>query len=124
MAVLQTARRLLAEGGDLLKDGWQAPQSRSKHTKYSMTGALRAGCDLAHPADRDKSLYFAQHALVGALTRDEKSALGIGHLPDPYLTRFEHHPDTTIEDALRVYDAAIKNQGAVNVSKLKGKGRK
>lgn len=124
LAVLQTARRLLADGGDLLKDGWQEQQARKKPTKYSVMGALRHAVDLAHPVDRHRAVTAAQRALQAAMERDESGVNGIAHLPTPIITRWETHPKTTLADALRVYDAAILAQGRVNQTQRKQKGRK
>lgn len=122
--VLLTARRLLAEGGDLVKDAWQEEQPRKKPTKYSFMGALRRAVDLAHPRDRSRAIWAAQHALQAALEADKTAANGMAHLPNPVITRWESHPDTTFADAIRVYDAAIKRQGTVNQTASKTKGRK
>lgn len=124
LAVLQIARRLLAEGVDLVKDAWCEKQSRNKPTKYSVLGALRAAVDLAHPRDRHRALGAAQHALQGALNVDKSAPNGKAHLNFPVITRWESHPDTTMDDALRVVDLAIKNQGRVNIAASKAKGRK
>jgi hypothetical protein len=124
LAVLQTARRLLADGGDLLKDGWQETQARKKPTKYSLMGALRHAVDLAHPADRHRAVTAAQHALQVAMEKDKTAVCGMAHLPTPVLTRWESHPQTTLEDALRIYDAAILAQGRVNQTQRKQRGRK
>lgn len=123
LAVLQTARRLLAEGGELVKDGWQEKRSK-KSTRYSAMGALRAAVDLAHPKDRSHAIWSAQYALQSAMEKDPSGVNGIAHLPKPVITRWESHPDTTIEDVIRVYDTAIRNQGKVNVIVSKTKGRK
>lgn len=122
--VLLTARRLLAEGGDLLKDGWQEQQSRNKPNKYGFMGALRAAVHLAHPRDASRAIWNAQFALQSALNVDETAANGMAHMDDPVITRWESHPDTTLADALRVYDRAIKAQGTVNTTVSKSKGRK
>ena len=124
LAVLQTARRLLADGGDLFKDGWQEKQSRGKPTKYGVMGALREATNFAHPRDRDRALWAAQHALQVAMERDKTAENGMAHLPAPVITRWESHPDTTLVDALRVFDAAILAQGRVNQTQSKQKGRK
>ena len=123
LAVLQTARRLLAEGGELVKDAWQEKQSRGKPNRYSVAGALRAGVDLAHPRDRGRALHAASSAVYGALSRDHTRDLGMAHLPQPVLTRWESHPKTTLADALRVMDAAILAQGKVNRIQSKQEGR-
>jgi hypothetical protein len=124
LAVLQTARRLLAEGGELFKDGWQEKRSRGKSTVYSVSGALRASVDLAHPRDRARAIHDSSSAIYGSLRGDDTRDLGMAHLPQPVLTRWESHPKTTLADALRVFDRAIKNQGTVNVAVSKAKGRK
>jgi hypothetical protein len=123
LAVLQTARRLLDEGGELFKDGWQEKRSK-KPTRYSAMGALRAAIDLAHPKDRSRAIWAAQYALQSAMEKDPSGVNGIAHLPKPVITRWESHPRTTLEDAIRVYDAAIRNQGKVNQTVSKAKGRK
>jgi hypothetical protein len=123
LAVLQTARRLLAEGGSLHKgDGWW--EKSSKATRYTIIGALRHGVDLAHPRDRARAFNAAQHAVQGALNADKTAELGMAHLPQPVITRWETNPASTLEDALRIMDAAIKNQGKVNLAVNKAKGRK
>lgn len=124
LAVLQTARRLLADGGELCKDTWQERRGTKKSTIYSALGALRAGVDLAHPLDRSRAAWAAQAALQSALNKDKSAPNGIAHLPVPVITRWESHPDTTLVDVLRVYDAAIKAQGTVNIAQSKAKGRK
>lgn len=124
LAVLQTARRLLADGGELFKDGWQEMQSRKKPTKYSVMGALRHAVDLAHPVDRSRAITAAQHAIQIAMERDKTAVCGIAHLDKPIITRWESHPQTTLDDALRIYDAAILAQGRVNQTHRKQKGRK
>lgn len=124
LAVLQTARRLLAEGNELLRDGWQAKQSRGKPTHYSVMGAMRAAVDLAHPRDRTRALTAAQRAIQAAVDADRTRENGMAHLTVPVITRWESNPNTTLDDALRVYDAAIKNQGTVNTAVSKAKGRK
>lgn len=124
LAVLQTARRLLAEGGELFKDGWQEQQSRGKPTKYGFLGALRAAIDLAHPRDRHRAVIASERALQAAMEADKTAHLGMAHLPTPVITRWESHPDTTLDDALRVYDDAILRQGKVNIATRKTKGRK
>lgn len=123
LAVLQTARRLLAEGTELCKDAWQEKRSK-KPTRYSAMGALRAAIDLSHPKDRSHAIWAAQYALQSAMEKDTSGVNGIAHLPEPVITRWESHPDTTIEDVLRVYDTAILNQGKVNLTASKAKGRK
>ncbi len=124
LAVLQTARRLLADGGELLKNGWEEKQAYKKPTKYGFMGALRKGVDLAHPRDRSHAIWAAQAAVQSALEKDKSAPNGIAHLPVPIITRWESHPDTTLEDALRVFDVAIKAQGTVNIAQSKAKGRK
>lgn len=124
LAVLQTARRLLADGGELFKDGWQEKRGVKKPTVYSLLGALRAAVDLAHPRDRSRAVNYAQHALQGALEKDVTAPLGMAHLPVPVITHWESNPKTTLADALRIYDAAILNQGKVNQAVRKTKGRK
>src|ERR1051325_9533447 len=88
LAVLQTARRLLAEGGELLHDGWQEQQSRGKPTKYGFMGALRHAVDLAHPVDRSRAVTAAQHALQVQLERYKTAERGMAHLPKPVITRW------------------------------------
>jgi hypothetical protein len=126
MHVLRTARRLLDEGGGLVKSAYLETYSKgkSKLTRYSMQGALMRAVDLVHPADRSRALQDAHHAISGSLRLDERSELGIAQSPYPYVSRFESHPDTVLEDALRVLDRAIKNQGTVNEAVRKQKGRK
>lgn len=124
LAVLQTARRLLADGGELFKDGWQEAQARKKPTKYGVMGALRAAVDLAHPVDRHRAVTAAQHALQQAMEKDKTAVCGMAHLDKPVITRWESHPQTTLEDALRIYDAAILAQGRVNQTQRKQRGRK
>ena len=119
MAVLQTARRLLSDGGELFKDGWEEQRPRKKPTVYSFMGALRRAVDLAHPKDRSRALWAAQHALQGAVEKDPTKDNGIAHVDKPVITRWESHPKTTLNDALRVYDAAIKSQGTVNLAQKK-----
>ena len=124
LAVLQTARRLLAEGGVLVKDAWQEQPTGKKPIRYSVMGALRRAADLAHPKDRDRALWAAQYAIQGALEKDRTAEYGLAHLDTPIITRWESHDKVTLDDALRVYDQAIKNQGRVNIAKSKAKGRK
>jgi hypothetical protein len=124
MAVLQTARRLLADGGELFKEGWQEKRSRGKPTVYSPMGALREAVNLAHPRDRHRATSAAQHAIQVAMERDTSGVNGMAHLPTPVISRWETHPATTLGDALRVYDAAILSQGRVNQTQRKSKGRK
>lgn len=124
LAVLQTARRLLADGGELFKDGWHEKQRSKKPTRYSAMGALRSAADLTHPKDRSQAIWTAQYALQSAMAKDRSGVNGIAHLPEPIITRWESHPATTLEDALRVYDTAILNQGKVNLTASKARGRK
>lgn len=123
-AVLQTARRLLVDGGRLLKDGWEEAQSRNKPTVYSMDGALRRAVDLAHPQNRDLTWWAARyaldHQLAGHKTFRERAEFDDGMV----LVKFNNHPDTTLADATAVYDGAIKAQGSIEVFVSKAKGRK
>jgi hypothetical protein len=123
LAVLQTARRLLVEGGELVKDSWQEKRSK-KPTRYSPMGALRAAGDLAHPRDCARAVSAAQRALQSALNEDVSAPNGKAHLEYPVITRWESHPDTTLDDAKRVFDSAIKRQGQINIATSKVKGRK
>lgn len=117
LAVLQTARRILAEGGELLKTGWS--EKRSKKTLFSMDGALREALNLAHPLNRDESWWAARHAILEAIGHNPAlQARGRGMLV------FNNHPDTTLADAITVYDDAIKAQGRMKVAVSKAKGRK
>jgi len=58
------------------------------------------------------------------MERDKTAEFGMAHLPTPVITRWESHPKTTLDDALRIYDAAILAQGRVNKTQSKQKGRK
>lgn len=87
-------------------------------------GAMRAAVDLAHPRDRTRALTAAQRAIQAAVDADRTRENGMAHLTVPVITRWESNPNTTLDDALRVYDAAIKNQGTVNTAVSKAKGRK
>jgi hypothetical protein len=122
--VLQTARRLLADGGRLLKDGWQEKQSRQKPDVFSIDGALRRGLDLAHPVNRDSTAWAAQYALNAVIEADETFKPRADFQGHPVLVKFNNHPDTTLADAITVYDRAIKAQGRIKVVVSKSKGRK
>ncbi|AQT25733.1 hypothetical protein EniyanLRS_58 [Mycobacterium phage EniyanLRS] len=114
-AVLQTARRLLADGDELLKDGWQEVRSRGKPTIYSVDGAVRKALDLAHPHNRDKTWWAVKYALENAIHEHFPDRSGILH--------FNGHPDTTLAEAITVFDSAIKAMGRIQVAVSKAKGR-
>lgn len=124
LAVLQTARRLLADGGVLLKDGWQADQKGKRPPQFSMDGALRKGLDLAHPVHRDSAVWAAQHALVEVISRSQTFNDRSLYNGAVVLINFNNHPDTTLADAITVYDSAIRAQGSIKVAVSKAKGRK
>ena len=114
----------MADGGKLLREGWQEVQSRNKPTVYSIDGALRRAADLAHPTNRDSALWAAQHALDSAIATNDTFRERAEFRSAVVIPKFNDHPDTTIEDALAVYDEAIKAQGRIKVVVSKAKGRK
>jgi len=95
-----------------------------KPDKFSMDGALRKGLDLAHPVNRDETAWAAQHALVEVIKRSQTfNERGLANGVVSLMT-FSNHPDTTLADAITVYDDAIRNQGRAKVAVTKAKGRK
>jgi hypothetical protein len=123
--VLQTARRLLADGGELFKKGWQ--ETRGKRTYYSVDGALREALNVAHPKNRDRADIAGRHAIIGAIhSKPEWFERGrfAATSNAVVVPKWSNHKDTTFEDALELYDIAIKNQGKITIAISKSKGRK
>lgn len=116
LAVLQTARRLLADSPDLLKG--QSMEVRSKKTAFDMSDALGRAVDLAHPKDRSRAIHRAHGVILNTIVAKpdwEQRARLIqthGHM----VNRFNDDPSTTKDDALAVLDDAIRAQGRVNVA--------
>lgn len=91
LALIQIARRLLAEEGSTFV--------------YS---ALNDAAEMAYPKDAGRAWWAAHHALISAM-------------PDGYKTLgdYVHGGSASHEDVLALFDAAIKNQGTMNIATAK-----
>lgn len=91
LAVLQVARRLLAEDG----------------TRF-VYSALNDAIPMAYPKDAGIAWWAAHHALCCALPDGHKTLGG-----------YVHDGNASHEEVLALFDTAIKNQGTMNIAKSK-----